>query len=154
MDTSESRCSRKSSTRGFIPGGQAWLQVAKDYPMKLPGEGRGKKETDPDTLDGMMYSDFGHQSFTGALLNSLMIWKYLTGEELTELKLSATQPEVPQQAKKDGDVGPAAVSGKARRSIDRSRGAEDSLTNAFSLARCSGLRLRVEGERSGVRGVG
>jgi PKD repeat protein len=85
---------------GFIPGGQAWLQVAKDYPMKLPGEGRGKKETDPDTLDGMMYSDFGHQSFTGALLNSLMIWKYLTGEELTELKLSATQPEVPQQAKK------------------------------------------------------
>jgi PKD repeat protein len=84
---------------GFIPGGQAWLQVAKDYPMKLPGAGRGKKETDPDTLDGMMFSDFGHQSFTGALLNSLMIWRYLTGDDLTDLKLSATQKEVPEQAK-------------------------------------------------------
>jgi len=83
---------------GFIPAGQGWLQVAKDLPMKEPGEGRGKKETDPETLDGLMFSDFGHQSFTGALFNAMMIWKYLTGQSPTALTLSATSPGVNPEA--------------------------------------------------------
>lgn len=85
---------------GFIPGGQAWLRVAKDLPMKKEGAGRSVKETDLDTLDGLMYSDFGHQSFSGALLNSMMIWKYLTGQSPTELRISATEKEVENQAKR------------------------------------------------------
>jgi PKD repeat protein len=85
---------------GFIPGGDQWLQVAKDFPMKKPGHGRSFKETDPDTLDGMMYGDFGHQNFTGALFNSMMIWKYLTGESPTELNLSATAKGINDQARK------------------------------------------------------
>jgi hypothetical protein len=84
---------------GFIPAGDAWLQVAKDFPMKKPGHQRSVKETDPDTLDGMMYGDFGHQNFTGALFNSMMIWKYLTGESPAELNLSATAKGVGDQAK-------------------------------------------------------
>jgi hypothetical protein len=74
--------------------------VAKDFPMKKPGHGRSFKETDPDTLDGMMYGDFGHQNFTGALFNSMMIWKYLTGESPTELNLSATAKGINDQARK------------------------------------------------------
>ena len=86
---------------GYIPAGQGWLQVAKDFPMKVPGFQRGFKETDPDTLDGMMYGDFGHQNFTGALFNALMIWKYLTGQSPTTLPLSATAPGVEAQAVKN-----------------------------------------------------
>ncbi len=85
---------------GFIPAGQGWLQVAKDLPMKEPGQGRGTKETDPETLDGLMFSDFGHQSFTGATFNAIMIWKYLTGQSPTSLTLSATSPGVEPQAVK------------------------------------------------------
>jgi hypothetical protein len=85
---------------GFIPGGQAWLRVANDLPMKKEGAGRSIKETDLDTLDGLLYSDFGHQSFSGALLNSMMIWKYLTGQSPTELRISATEKEVENQARR------------------------------------------------------
>jgi PKD repeat protein len=85
---------------GLIPAGQAWLQVAKDFPMKLPGQGRSTKESDPDTLDGLMYGDFGHQNFNGALFNAMMIWKYLTGTTPSTLPLAATTPAVPSEAKK------------------------------------------------------
>jgi PKD repeat protein len=88
---------------GYIPAGQAWLTVAKDYPMKLPGAGRSQKETDPDTLDGLMYIDFGHQSFTGALFNSLMVWKYLTGESPLDVKVSAADKDVWDEARQRVD---------------------------------------------------
>jgi PKD repeat protein len=84
---------------GFIPGGQAWARVADDFPMKTPGHGRGMKETDPATFDGLMYSDFGHQSFTGALFNSMMIWRYLTGQSMASMTVSPTGPVVEDKAR-------------------------------------------------------
>jgi len=85
---------------GYIPAGQAWLIVAKDLPMKSPGTGRSVRETDLETLDGLMYVDFGHQSFSGALFNSMMIWKYLTGQSPLAIKLSPTAKEVSDEAKR------------------------------------------------------
>jgi len=84
---------------GFIPAGQAWLQVAKDFPMKIPGFERGVKETDPDTLDGLMYSDFGHQSFSGALFNALMVWRYLTGASASTIHISPGDKEVDDESR-------------------------------------------------------
>ncbi len=84
---------------GFIPAGQAWLRVAKDYPMKKPGHGRSVKETDPDTLDGLMYGDFGHQNFNGALFNSMMVWRYLTGASATKINVTPDGPLVEPKAK-------------------------------------------------------
>lgn len=106
LDHDQARCHERilmlaeKLDTGFIPAGQAWLQVAKDFPMKKLGHGRSVKETENDTLDGLMYGDFGHQNFNGALFNSMMIWKYLTGESPTELNLSATAKGINDQTRK------------------------------------------------------
>ena len=74
---------------GFIPAGQAWLAVEKDYPLPVYADsGRGKPSDDPLAFNNLMFSDVGHQSFTGSLFNSMMVWKYLTGRSPKELAVS------------------------------------------------------------------
>ncbi len=84
---------------GFIPAGQAWLKVAKDYPVKKDKNGNPTTGDSPAFLHPYMYSDFGHQSFNGSLFNSLMIWKYLTGQSPTTVKVTAGAPNLNKSAK-------------------------------------------------------
>ena len=84
---------------GLIPAGQAWPLLLKDYPLKLDAGGRPTTGTDMSTLHPYMYSDFGHQSFNGSLLNSLMIWKYLTGQSPLTVKVTADTPGLNPEAK-------------------------------------------------------
>jgi hypothetical protein len=46
-----------------------------------------------------MYSDFGHQSYNGSLFNSLMIWKYLTGQSPATVRVTADAPNLNKEAK-------------------------------------------------------
>ena len=84
---------------GFIPAGQAWLKVAKDYPLKKDAHGNPTSGDSPAFLHPYMYSDFGHQSFNGSLFNSLMIWKYLTGQSPATVNVTAAAPSLNKQAK-------------------------------------------------------
>ncbi len=84
---------------GFIPAGQAWLKVAKVYPAKKDKSGNPTMGDSPAFLHPYMYSDFGHQSFNGSLLNSLMIWKYLTGQSPVTVKVAADAPTLNKEAK-------------------------------------------------------
>jgi hypothetical protein len=78
---------------GFVPAGQAWLRVARDLPLSDMAW-TGENGTDPETFDGLMYHDHVHPSESGALVNSLMIWKYLTGQPPTAVGLSLNDKEV------------------------------------------------------------
>jgi PKD repeat protein len=70
----------ESLDTGFIPAGSAWFAVEKDYPLPVWADsGRGKTSDDPLAFNNLMFCDTGHQSYTGSLFNSLMVWKYLTG---------------------------------------------------------------------------
>ena len=84
---------------GFIPAGQAWPLLLNDYPLKMNASGQPVAGVDMSTLHPYMYSDFGHQSFNGSLLNSLMIWKYLTGQSPLTVKVTPDQPTLNKQAK-------------------------------------------------------
>lgn len=84
---------------GFIPAGQAWLKVAQKYPAKKDQSGNPAPGDSPAFLHPYMYSDFGHQSFNGSLFNSLMIWKYLTGQSPTTVRVAADAPHLNKQAK-------------------------------------------------------
>ena len=80
---------------GYIPAGQGWLAVEKDYPQPVadPATGRGTTNDDPKALNKVMFADSVHQSYTGALFNSLMVWKYLTGRSPKELVIPETKNE-------------------------------------------------------------
>lgn len=73
---------------GYIPAGQAWLEVYTDYPA--PRGGRLDRlyddETKQDVVD-MLYSDNVHQNPTGGFLNALVIWHYLTGQAPDEISM-------------------------------------------------------------------
>ena len=78
----------KTLDTGFIPAGQGWLAVEKDYPQPVyadSAEGQGTTNDDPKALNKVMFADSVHQSYSGALFNSLMVWKYLTGRSPKEL---------------------------------------------------------------------
>lgn len=73
---------------GFIPAGQAWVAVEKDYPLpRYADSGRAISNNDPKSFSNLLFSDGGHQNFTGALFNSMMVWRYLTGHAPSELRL-------------------------------------------------------------------
>ncbi len=72
---------------GYIPAGQAWLEVFNDYPA--PRGGRLNRIYDGPTKDvvDMLYSDHVHQNNYGAYLNALVIWHYLTGQSPLDIDL-------------------------------------------------------------------
>lgn len=75
---------------GYIPAGQGWLAVEKDYPQPViadSAEGQGTTNDDPKAFNKVMFADSVHQSYSGALFNSLMVWKYLTGRSPKELTI-------------------------------------------------------------------
>lgn len=78
---------------GLAPAGQAWLRVAADLPLSETAKS-GVNGTDPETFDGLMYQDHVHPSESGTLVNSLIIWKYLTGQRPASLRLSPNEKEV------------------------------------------------------------
>jgi PKD repeat protein len=66
---------------GYIPAGQAWLKVARDYPPQQ----KWVKDASGEDIGAMLYSDGIHQNRTGQLLSVMVIWEYLTGEPATEM---------------------------------------------------------------------
>jgi PKD repeat protein len=75
---------------GYLPAGQGWVTVEKDYPQPvLPDSalGQGMTNDDPKAFNKVMFADTVHQSYSGALFNSLMVWKYLTGRSPKDLTI-------------------------------------------------------------------
>jgi hypothetical protein len=75
---------------GYIPAGQGWLIVEKDYPQPVRADspdGQGTTNDDPKALNKVMFADSVHQSYSGALFNSLMVWKYLAGRSPKDLAI-------------------------------------------------------------------
>ncbi|MEI6034604.1 MAG: PKD domain-containing protein [Verrucomicrobiae bacterium] len=79
---------------GYLPAGQAWVTVEKDYPQPVFADsalGQGTTNDDPKAFNKVMFADSVHQSYSGALFNSLMVWKYLTGRSPKDLTIPATK---------------------------------------------------------------
>jgi PKD repeat protein len=87
---------------GFIPAGQGWVQVEKNHPLDRALAKKGQHGTDAQSIDHLLYADFGHQNFSGGFFNALMIWKYLTGQSPLTVKVDETSPLV---TKKQWDGG-------------------------------------------------
>ncbi len=82
---------------GFIPAGQVWSQARERFPLPMDPSGIGAKTDDPMTLNRVLYGDFGHQSFTGAALNGLMVWRYLTGASARAFTFSPETPHLDKE---------------------------------------------------------
>ena len=72
---------------GYIPAGQAWLEVFNDYPAPRGGRlNRLYDGPETDVVD-LLYRDNVHQNDLGSYLNALVIWHYLTGQSPLGIEL-------------------------------------------------------------------
>ena len=94
QETAHRRIKQMAETldTGFIPAGQVWSKAREKFPLPKNPDGQGTKNNDPMAFNQVLYGDFGHQSFTGAALNGLIVWRYLTGGSVKPFQFTQEMP--------------------------------------------------------------
>lgn len=78
----------RENQAGHIPAGQVWVKAAAAFPTPARFDAKTfADKTRPVDYAKLLYSDLIHQNDAGMMLNTLAVWRYLTGGSAERLDL-------------------------------------------------------------------